>query len=103
MGGAPVGNTNGHKWTIEQADALRLLVLENRMSYGVIAAKINEQFGTDYSRNAAIGRAGRMGLITPCKVKTATLRQPKVRNKSRPRIIANNGNSRSMRVITSFE
>lgn len=82
---------------------LRSLVETNEMSYAAIAARLNEQFNTTFSRNAAIGRAGRMGLINPFKVKSFKPEQPKVKNKPRARIISNNGNSNSMRVIQSVE
>lgn len=85
-------------------EALRSLVETNQMSYAAIAAKLNEQFSTTFSRNAAIGRAGRMGLINPFKVKSFKKpARPKIKNKPRARIISNNGNSNSMRVIQSVE
>jgi GcrA cell cycle regulator len=48
-------------WTEEQSKALREF-FENGMSYSRIAGAINAKFQTAYSRNAAIGRAQRMGL-----------------------------------------
>lgn len=100
---APLGNTSGRKWKPVHDTALRSFVETNDLSYAAIAAKLNEQFGTTYSRNAAIGRAGRMGLINPFKVKKCkTPEYRKARNKPHPRIIASNGNS-TMRVIQSVE
>jgi GcrA cell cycle regulator len=49
-------------WTEAHSAALREY-LANGMSYAAIAAAINAKFGTAYSRNAAIGRAMRMGLV----------------------------------------
>ena len=48
-------------WTPEHCDALRDC-LARGMSYSEIADAINAKFRTAYSRNAAIGRARRMGL-----------------------------------------
>src|ERR1700694_2432716 len=51
-------------WPSEHADALREYVAKG-MSYAEIADAINAKFKTSYSRNAAIGRAKRMGLAGP--------------------------------------
>lgn len=48
-------------WVPEHCNALRQY-LSQGMSYSEIAEAINAQFGTEYSRNATIGRARRMGL-----------------------------------------
>jgi GcrA cell cycle regulator len=48
-------------WTEEHSKALREF-LESGMPYSRIADAINAKFQTAYSRNAAIGRAQRMGL-----------------------------------------
>jgi GcrA cell cycle regulator len=48
-------------WTPEHSQALREH-LASGMSYSEIADAINATFNTAYSRNAAIGRAKRMGL-----------------------------------------
>ncbi len=71
-------------WTDEQAKALAgHLVLG--MSMAEIAEAINEKFSTSYSRNAACGKAFRLGLKSPGKPKA----QPKPRKpqpyKLRPR------------------
>jgi GcrA cell cycle regulator len=50
-------------WTPEHSDALREYFAK-RMSYSEIAEAINAKFGTAYSRNAALGRAKRMGLTS---------------------------------------
>ena len=51
-------------WTPEHSNALREYLAKG-MSYSEIAAAINAKFKTGYSRNAAIGRAKRMGLVGP--------------------------------------
>ena len=48
-------------WAPEHSDALREY-LARGMSYSEIADAINAKFNTVYSRNAALGRAKRMGL-----------------------------------------
>jgi GcrA cell cycle regulator len=51
-------------WAAEHCDALREY-LASGMSYAEIADAINAKFNSCYSRNAAIGRARRMGLSGP--------------------------------------
>jgi GcrA cell cycle regulator len=53
-------------WPPEQSDALREYLTKG-MSYTEIAGAINARFNTDYSRNATIGRAKRMGLAGPAR------------------------------------
>lgn len=48
-------------WASEHSDALRDCLLRG-MSYGQAADAINARFGTEFTRNAAIGRAKRLGL-----------------------------------------
>jgi GcrA cell cycle regulator len=55
-------------WAPEHSVALRDC-LSRGMSYGQAASAINARFGTGFTRNAAIGRAKRLGL------KTATVRK----------------------------
>jgi GcrA cell cycle regulator len=50
-------------WASEHSDALRDC-LSRGMSYGQAASAINARFGTEFTRNAAIGRAKRLGLAT---------------------------------------
>jgi GcrA cell cycle regulator len=50
-------------WAPEHSDALRDC-LSRGMSYGQAADAINMRFGTEFTRNAAIGRAKRLGLKT---------------------------------------
>jgi GcrA cell cycle regulator len=62
-------------WTDEQAEALTgHLVLG--MSMAEIAEALNEKFNTSYSRNAACGKAFRLGLKAPGKPKTQPKPQP---------------------------
>jgi GcrA cell cycle regulator len=51
-------------WEEAHSIALRELV-EKGVAFSEIARALNQRFGTAYSRNAAIGRARRMGLATP--------------------------------------
>ena len=51
-------------WAEEHSQALREY-LERGLSYSEIARAINARFNTAYSRNAAIGRAKRLGLSSP--------------------------------------
>ncbi len=53
-------------WPSEHSDALRQLFASG-LSYSLIAEAINARFSTTYSRNAAIGRAKRMGLAGPAR------------------------------------
>ncbi len=55
---------NRTSWAAEHCDALREYLAKG-MSYSEIVDAINAKFGTAYSRNAAIGRARRMGLSSP--------------------------------------
>ena len=48
-------------WAPEHSDALRDC-LSRGMSYGQAARAINTRFGTEFTRNAAVGRAKRLGL-----------------------------------------
>ena len=50
-------------WAPEHSDALRDC-LSRGLSYGQAASAINARFGTEFTRNAAIGRAKRLGLTT---------------------------------------
>ena len=51
-------------WAEEHSQALREYLAQG-MSFAQIARAINARFDTAYSRNAAIGRAARMGLACP--------------------------------------
>jgi GcrA cell cycle regulator len=51
-------------WAEEHSQALRQY-LQTGLSFAEIAKAINARFNTDYSRNATIGRARRLGLSGP--------------------------------------
>lgn len=53
-------------WTPEHSEALREHVTRG-MSFARAAAEINAQFGTAYTRNAALGRGKRMGLVVSAR------------------------------------
>jgi GcrA cell cycle regulator len=53
-------------WTPEHSQALREYVARG-ISFARAAAEINTRFGTAYTRNAAIGRGKRMGLVVPVR------------------------------------
>lgn len=53
-------------WTPEHSQALREYVTRG-MSFARAAAEINARFGTAYTRNAALGRGKRMGLVVPVR------------------------------------
>jgi GcrA cell cycle regulator len=63
----------GKIWLQEHSDALRRLVADGK-SYSIIADLLNQAFGTDYSRNAAIGRAQRLGLCQASFARKPTYR-----------------------------
>jgi GcrA cell cycle regulator len=63
-------------WAPEHSGALRDC-LSRGMSYGQAAKAINASFGTEFTRNAAVGRAKRLGL------NTATVRKVTSRPKTR--------------------
>jgi GcrA cell cycle regulator len=62
-------------WEEAHSTALREYV-EKRMPFSEIARTLNERFGTGYSRNAAIGRARRMGLCSPERAKRIARPKP---------------------------
>jgi GcrA cell cycle regulator len=51
-------------WTAEHSAALREYVVRG-MSYAEAADALNARFGTAYTRNAALGRGKRLGLVLP--------------------------------------
>jgi GcrA cell cycle regulator len=53
-------------WTPEHSEALRDYVARG-ISFARAAAEINARFGTAYTRNAALGRGKRMGLVVPVR------------------------------------
>ena len=64
-------------WAEEHSEALRKF-LANGMSYSEIAEAINAKFNTAYSRNAAIGRARRMGFSAPDRPKDLPTHWPRL-------------------------
>lgn len=62
-------------WAPEHSDALRDHVRRG-MTFSTIAAAINAKFNTAYSRNATIGRAVRMGLVPPARLRPPPLVRP---------------------------
>src|ERR1700724_3556933 len=78
-------------WTPQHSEALREYLAKG-MSYSEIADSINAKFKTAYSRNAAIGRATRMGLAGSDRPKDSPNPPPKqhqpqlykLRNRSAP-------------------
>ena len=64
-------------WTTEQCELLRGLRAKGS-TFAEIAAAINARFGTGYSRNAAIGRARRMGIGGPVRLRDFPDRWPKL-------------------------
>jgi GcrA cell cycle regulator len=53
-------------WEPKHSDALRDYLAKG-LPYSEIARRINAAFNTDYTRNATIGRARRMGLAGPAE------------------------------------
>jgi GcrA cell cycle regulator len=80
-------------WEEAHSATLRELV-EKGMSFSEVARTLNERFGTSFTRNAAIGRARRMGLSVPQRVNPASafpaLKKPDARriHQKRARILA---------------
>lgn len=74
---ASLRNRLAVKWLPEHDTALRKH-LDAKLSFTQAAAKINGEFRTSYSRNAAIGRANRLGWQSSCP-KTGGQRKPRIR------------------------
>lgn len=84
----------GHYWSDAATDTLKRLDEAGLLSRAQMAMRINEEFGTSYTRNAVIGRARRVGLVAK--------RAPRD-HKPRVRIIRANWNSNRRRIIQSAE
>jgi GcrA cell cycle regulator len=69
-------------WAEEHSQALREYLAKG-LSFSEIADALNARFNTDYSRNAAIGRARRLGLAGPAKPQRPA--RPKRKPKTRAR------------------
>ena len=67
-------------WSAQHSEALREYVARG-MSFSAIAKALNARFETLYSRNAALGRAKRMGLSSPNPPKNLPTRWPRRRRK----------------------
>ncbi len=71
-------------WEKAHSDALREYVGKG-MSFSEAARALNERFGTAYSRNAAIGRARRMGFSSPERAHRVARPKPPKPNAARLR------------------
>jgi GcrA cell cycle regulator len=71
-------------WEEAHSAALREC-LKKGMTFSEAARALNERFGTAYSRNAALGRARRMGLSSPERAdRRARVRPPKPPKQPKP-------------------
>lgn len=68
-------------WTDEQSAVLIALLAQGK-SFAEIAALLNEQFNTTYSRNAACGKGFRLRVTAPPKIKAP----PRKRKRDRERV-----------------
>lgn len=69
-------------WTIKSEGRLRQLNGQRELSNLTIAATINAEFGTNFTRNAVIGKRKRMGLSNPDRSNRPIRNVPKVRKQS---------------------
>lgn len=105
-------NQTNSPWTEEHNTTLKALV-ESGIAYSAIVEKLNATCGTAYTRNACIGRAKRLGLITPTrepaprKPRNRTGEKRSTANKGHHHTVARitraNGNSTVMRITYSIE
>ena len=63
-------------WAPEHSEALREQIVRGR-SYGEAVDAVNAQFGTAYTRAAAIGRGKRMGIVTPVRPENPSMLVPR--------------------------
>ncbi len=85
------------KWPEEHTQALKdYVALE--LSYAEIEIAINEKFGTSYTRNALIGRAGRIGISNTDRTKIGIRKSKGGEHRAILRIRAMNGNSNHLRI-----
>lgn len=91
---------NPIKWLPEHDDMLKALVEEKRHSYAQIAARLNAAFGTNYSRNSAIGRANRLELNNTRPDQNV---RPVSRQRPKLRIVRANGNTTNLKLAYSVE
>jgi GcrA cell cycle regulator len=85
------------KWTPEQDLELASQIMDGN-SFSVAAAEVNAKFGTSFTRNAAIGRAHRLGLCQPKFVAKKKPEQPAVKPRAK-RVVRSNGNSDQRRIL----
>jgi GcrA cell cycle regulator len=86
-------------WADEHSQALGEYLAQG-MSFAQIARAINARFDTSYSRNAAIGRAARMGLACPerpDRPRASPKPRPQPRHKLRIRVLAEPRKPRRLR------
>lgn len=100
-------------WLNTHDAALKAHVGAGKLSFAGMAAAINGEFRTDFSRNAAIGRAHRLGLVAK-RDPGAEPRAPRAPREKRStantgmhrtitRVKRANGNSGAMRVFNALE
>jgi GcrA cell cycle regulator len=78
-----MGGHVNETWTDEQSSVLIEMLADGR-SYAEIAVALNEQFNTNYSRNAACGKGFRLRVTAPPKIKAP----PRKRQRNQQRIQA---------------
>jgi GcrA cell cycle regulator len=71
-------------WPVEHVDALRKYHATGKLSCNEMAAAINGDFKTDYSRNAIIGKCKRVGLASKHKIGWAKGKPRKASPQPRP-------------------
>ena len=83
-------------WTDAHNEALKTLVASG-IAYSAIAIELNAQCGTDYTRNSCIGKAKRLGLIAPDRVRAPRIPPKPSHQEKRIRLVVSN------RVYDMFE
>jgi len=75
------------KWSLDQDASLTRHAAAGLLSYRYIGEAINTEFGTDYTRNATIGRAKRLGLLiaNPRTHAPKAEKKPRVRKPAPPK------------------
>jgi GcrA cell cycle regulator len=75
--GKQAGMMEATNWAPEHSDALRELFARG-MTFSEIAKAINSKFKTEYSRNATLSRAKRMGLGRPVRPESLPQAKPRL-------------------------
>lgn len=88
-------------WSEEHSEALKALVTTSGLSYAQIVIQLNSQCGTTYTRNSCIGRARRMGVIAPGRVRAP--RKPRKPQKYKPRAQKSHQRYAAGRFYEAFE